>query len=253
VRRSGLRLRARAWRLTLLTSAWASWGPAATRTRRSSRHLRATNPALARLEELAAEDRAHDDTVERMRGLYQSRRRRLKHGAGPSRTTATRTLAGLPAAGPRAAGGAAWGDRAAPQPGQDQQRHHGLHRARPRPGGLRVPDLGRLVSPSWTGVPGRGAAGGTVREDPAGGRGRSEPMGTVSPGFRGRRERPGPKLPPGQYLVEDFPVLSAGPRRGSTWTAGSSPSPTRPSSSTAGTGPPSGRCPPSPPRSTSTA
>jgi DMSO/TMAO reductase YedYZ molybdopterin-dependent catalytic subunit len=36
-------------------------------------------------------------------------------------------------------------------------------------------------------------------------------MGRVSPGFRGRRERPGPKLPPGQYLVEDFPVLSAGP------------------------------------------
>jgi DMSO/TMAO reductase YedYZ molybdopterin-dependent catalytic subunit len=36
-------------------------------------------------------------------------------------------------------------------------------------------------------------------------------MGTVSPGFRGRRERPGPELPPGQYLVEDFPVLSAGP------------------------------------------
>jgi DMSO/TMAO reductase YedYZ molybdopterin-dependent catalytic subunit len=36
-------------------------------------------------------------------------------------------------------------------------------------------------------------------------------MGRVSPGFRGRRERPGPELPPGQYLVEDFPVLSAGP------------------------------------------
>jgi DMSO/TMAO reductase YedYZ molybdopterin-dependent catalytic subunit len=36
-------------------------------------------------------------------------------------------------------------------------------------------------------------------------------MGRVSPGFRGRRGRPGPELPPGQYLVEDFPVLSAGP------------------------------------------
>jgi DMSO/TMAO reductase YedYZ molybdopterin-dependent catalytic subunit len=36
-------------------------------------------------------------------------------------------------------------------------------------------------------------------------------MGTVSPGFRGRRRRPSAALPPGQYLVEDFPVLSAGP------------------------------------------
>jgi DMSO/TMAO reductase YedYZ molybdopterin-dependent catalytic subunit len=36
-------------------------------------------------------------------------------------------------------------------------------------------------------------------------------MGTVSPGFRGRRRRPSVELPPGQYLVEDFPVLSAGP------------------------------------------
>ena len=36
-------------------------------------------------------------------------------------------------------------------------------------------------------------------------------MGTVSRGFKGRRERPSAELPPGQYLVEDFPVLSAGP------------------------------------------
>src|SRR6266511_1131394 len=36
-------------------------------------------------------------------------------------------------------------------------------------------------------------------------------MGIVSPGFRRRRGRPSPELPPGQYLVEDFPVLSAGP------------------------------------------
>ncbi|WP_328994439.1 sulfite oxidase-like oxidoreductase [Kribbella sp. NBC_01245] len=35
-------------------------------------------------------------------------------------------------------------------------------------------------------------------------------MGIVSPGFTGRR-RSGPELPPGQYLTEDFPVLSAGP------------------------------------------
>jgi DMSO/TMAO reductase YedYZ molybdopterin-dependent catalytic subunit len=35
-------------------------------------------------------------------------------------------------------------------------------------------------------------------------------MGIVSPGFTGRR-RPAPDLPPGQYLVDDFPVLTAGP------------------------------------------
>src|SRR4051794_21197697 len=35
-------------------------------------------------------------------------------------------------------------------------------------------------------------------------------VGIVTPGFRGRR-RAGVELPPGQYLVEDFPVLSAGP------------------------------------------
>jgi DMSO/TMAO reductase YedYZ molybdopterin-dependent catalytic subunit len=36
-------------------------------------------------------------------------------------------------------------------------------------------------------------------------------VGIVSPGFHGRPREPGPKLPPGQYLTEDFPVLSAGP------------------------------------------
>jgi DMSO/TMAO reductase YedYZ molybdopterin-dependent catalytic subunit len=36
-------------------------------------------------------------------------------------------------------------------------------------------------------------------------------MGIVSPGFSGRRREGGTKLPPGQYLTEDFPVLSAGP------------------------------------------
>ena len=35
--------------------------------------------------------------------------------------------------------------------------------------------------------------------------------GIVSPGFFGRRREGGPALPPGQYLVRDFPVLSAGP------------------------------------------
>jgi hypothetical protein len=36
-------------------------------------------------------------------------------------------------------------------------------------------------------------------------------MSTVSRRFRGRGRRPSAELPPGQYLVEDFPVLSAGP------------------------------------------
>ncbi|GAA2378059.1 molybdopterin-binding protein [Catellatospora methionotrophica] len=37
--------------------------------------------------------------------------------------------------------------------------------------------------------------------------------GIVSPGFRGRRGAEGEavRLPPGQYLTEDFPVLTAGP------------------------------------------
>ena len=35
-------------------------------------------------------------------------------------------------------------------------------------------------------------------------------MSIVTRGFHGRRDR-GPDLPPGQYLVTDFPVLSAGP------------------------------------------
>jgi DMSO/TMAO reductase YedYZ molybdopterin-dependent catalytic subunit len=36
-------------------------------------------------------------------------------------------------------------------------------------------------------------------------------MAIVSPGFTGRRRAAAAKLPPGQYLVRDFPVLSAGP------------------------------------------
>jgi DMSO/TMAO reductase YedYZ molybdopterin-dependent catalytic subunit len=36
-------------------------------------------------------------------------------------------------------------------------------------------------------------------------------MGIVSRGFSGRRRGAGENLPPGQYLVTDFPVLSAGP------------------------------------------
>jgi DMSO/TMAO reductase YedYZ molybdopterin-dependent catalytic subunit len=38
-------------------------------------------------------------------------------------------------------------------------------------------------------------------------------MGFVSRGFKGRRraDAPADRLPPGQYLTQDFPVLSAGP------------------------------------------
>ncbi len=44
--------------------------------------LGATDAALARLDELAAQEWTRDDTVDRMRGLYQFRRRRLKARAG---------------------------------------------------------------------------------------------------------------------------------------------------------------------------
>jgi DMSO/TMAO reductase YedYZ molybdopterin-dependent catalytic subunit len=36
-------------------------------------------------------------------------------------------------------------------------------------------------------------------------------MGIVTRGFGGRRQREAETLPPGQYLTEDFPVLTAGP------------------------------------------
>jgi DMSO/TMAO reductase YedYZ molybdopterin-dependent catalytic subunit len=36
-------------------------------------------------------------------------------------------------------------------------------------------------------------------------------MGIVTRGFRGRRDPSAEKLPPGQYLTREFPVLSAGP------------------------------------------
>jgi hypothetical protein len=36
-------------------------------------------------------------------------------------------------------------------------------------------------------------------------------MGTISRGFFGRRTVADAKLPPGQYLTTDFPILSAGP------------------------------------------
>jgi hypothetical protein len=36
-------------------------------------------------------------------------------------------------------------------------------------------------------------------------------MAIISRGFAGRRSAAEAKLPPGQYLTTDFPVLSAGP------------------------------------------
>ena len=72
-------------------------------------------------------------------------------------------------------------------------------------------------------------------------------MSTVSRGFRGRR-RPSVELPPRQYLVEDFPVLSAGPTPASACRTGSSSSPARPTSSGAGTGMASATASPSSPR-----
>src|SRR4029453_11569006 len=36
-------------------------------------------------------------------------------------------------------------------------------------------------------------------------------VGIVTPGFEGRRRESAARLPPGQYLTGDFPVLSAGP------------------------------------------
>ncbi|WP_042431329.1 molybdopterin-dependent oxidoreductase [Streptacidiphilus anmyonensis] len=36
-------------------------------------------------------------------------------------------------------------------------------------------------------------------------------MAALTPGFRSRRRAPGDRLPPGQFLTEGFPVLSAGP------------------------------------------
>src|SRR5258705_9756999 len=37
-------------------------------------------------------------------------------------------------------------------------------------------------------------------------------MGIINRGFQGRRRQPGAGLiPPGQYVVDDFPVLTAGP------------------------------------------
>jgi monovalent cation/hydrogen antiporter len=44
--------------------------------------LRATDAALTRLEELAVQEWTREDTVQRMRGLYQFRRQRLKARAG---------------------------------------------------------------------------------------------------------------------------------------------------------------------------
>jgi DMSO/TMAO reductase YedYZ molybdopterin-dependent catalytic subunit len=51
----------------------------------------------------------------------------------------------------------------------------------------------------------------TARSTRSGISGRLGAVGIVSPGFSGRRREGSEHLPPGQYLVTDFPVLSAGP------------------------------------------
>src|SRR5688500_18707027 len=53
-------------------------------------------------------------------------------------------------------------------------------------------------------------AGGTIAGPGASG---EAPMSLINPGFRGRRSRQpgGGLIPPGQHLVDGFPVLSAGP------------------------------------------
>jgi DMSO/TMAO reductase YedYZ molybdopterin-dependent catalytic subunit len=46
-------------------------------------------------------------------------------------------------------------------------------------------------------------------------------MSALTPGFRGRRRTVDDRVPPGQYLTDDFPVLSAGPTptvKTDTWT-----------------------------------
>jgi hypothetical protein len=50
-------------------------------------------------------------------------------------------------------------------------------------------------------------------------------MSTVSRGFLGRRRESSGQLPPGQYLTNDFPVLSAGPTHRIPLDAWRSPSP----------------------------
>jgi hypothetical protein len=50
-------------------------------------------------------------------------------------------------------------------------------------------------------------------------------MSIISRGFRGRRQEvPADRVPPGQYVTWDFPVLSAGPTRTRRWNSGTSPS-----------------------------
>src|SRR5262249_13085416 len=56
---------------------------------------------------------------------------------------------------------------------------------------------------------GAGAQAGPIQYGPSVGRGVH--MSAISRGFSGRRTAADVKLPPGQYLTTDFPVLSAGP------------------------------------------
>ena len=61
-------------------------------------------------------------------------------------------------------------------------------------------------------------------------------MGTMSPEFKGRQRRPSAALPPGQYPVQDFPVLAAGPTPTIDHGDWELTSPTNPATSNTGTG-----------------
>ena len=70
--------------------------------------LYATKAALARIDELAGEEWTRDDTIERMRGAYEYRKRRLAARAGQDRGRRLRgPLGRLSDARARGAGGAA--------------------------------------------------------------------------------------------------------------------------------------------------
>ena len=83
---------------------------------------------------------------------------------------------------------------------------------------------------------------------------KGEEVKIVSRGFEGRRRQPGDGLvPPGQYLVEDFPVLTAGPTPFTPRRIGTSRSSTRQGPwLRAGPGTSSEGCPPRRRPSTST-
>ena len=107
--------------------------------------LVASRAALERLDELAVEEWTRDDTIERVRGLYQFRQRRFKVRAGKiededgieDRSLAYQRLMHELYAVQRQA------LRRAAQRRHDQQRGDAPDRARARPGGVAAGDLSR--------------------------------------------------------------------------------------------------------------